>query len=160
MSARKRIEKYRRSGGAADLVRVEVLVPSSARDDVLHLAERLRADHRNDKDLQGAFDQALALYRVRILDNSDDEYSAVKRLPADWTPRFILAETTKQMDLAETYIMSAPVAVVGVLSVNADGTPVEVTSGTTKAAVLRKATEEPDVMPMPAEFGTTPWSGC
>ena len=90
---------------------------------------------------------------------SDDEYSAVKGLPADWTPQFIRAEVTKQMDLAEIYIMRAPVAVVGVLSVDADGTPVEVTNETIKAAVLRKATEEPDVMPMPAEFGTTPWSG-
>lgn len=90
---------------------------------------------------------------------SDDEYSAVKGLPADWTPQFIRAEVTKQMDLAETYIMSAPVAVVGVLSVDANGTPVEVTSETIKAAVLRKATEEPDVMPMPVEFATTPWSG-
>ena len=91
---------------------------------------------------------------------SDDEYSAVKGLPADWTPQFIRAEVTKQMDLSETYIMSAPVAVVGVLSVDADGMPIEVTSQTIKTAVLRKATEEPDVMPMPAEFSTTPWSGC
>ena len=90
---------------------------------------------------------------------SDNEYSAVKGLPADWTPPFIRAEVTKQMDLAETYIMSAPVAVVGVLSVDADGTPIEVTSETIRAAVLRKATEEPDIMPMPAEFSTTPWSG-
>jgi hypothetical protein len=63
------------------------------------------------------------------------------------------------MDLAETYIMNAPIAVVGVLCVDADGTPIEVTSETIKAAVLRKATEEPDVMPMPAEFSTSPWSG-
>ena len=90
---------------------------------------------------------------------SDDEYSAVKGLPTAWTPHFIRAEVTRQMELAETYIMSAPVAVVGVLSVNADGTPIEVTSETIKTAILRKATEEPDVMPMPAEFSTTPWSG-
>ncbi len=51
------------------------------------------------------------------------------------------------------------VEIVGVLSVDADGTPIEVTGETIKAAVLRKATEEPDVMPMPAEFGTSPWSG-
>ena len=71
MSVRSRIEKYCRSGGAADLVRVEVLVPASAREDVLRLAERLRADHRTDKDLQLMFDQALSLYSVRILDNVD-----------------------------------------------------------------------------------------
>jgi hypothetical protein len=81
MSVRKRIEKYRRSGGAADLVRVEVLVPASARDEVLRLAERLRASHRNDKDLQAKdlqakdlqamCDRALSAYGVRILDNVD-----------------------------------------------------------------------------------------
>jgi len=76
VSIRKRIEKYRRSGGAADLVRVEVLVPSSTRDDVLRLAERLRADHRRDKELQAKelqvmCDHALSLYGVRILDNVD-----------------------------------------------------------------------------------------
>jgi hypothetical protein len=38
---------------------------------VLRLAERLRADHRNDKELQVMFDRALSLYRVRILDNVD-----------------------------------------------------------------------------------------
>ena len=52
MPVRKRIEKYRNSGGAADLVRVGVLVPPSSRDEVLRLAERLRVDHRNSKDLQ------------------------------------------------------------------------------------------------------------
>jgi hypothetical protein len=81
MSVRKRIEKYRRSGGAADLVRVEVLVPASARDEVLRLAESLRASHRNDKDLQAKdlqamdlqamCDRALSAYGVRILDNVD-----------------------------------------------------------------------------------------
>jgi hypothetical protein len=90
---------------------------------------------------------------------SDDEYSAVKGLPADWTSQFIRAEVTRQLELTETYIMSAPVEVVGVLAVDADGTPIEVTSETIKTAVLRKATEEPDVMPMPTEFSTTPWSG-
>ena len=90
---------------------------------------------------------------------SDDEYAAVKGLPAEWTPQFIRAEITKQMNLAESYIMSAPVAVVGVLSVDAHGTPVEVTSETIKTSILRKATEEPDIMPMPAEFSATPWSG-
>jgi hypothetical protein len=81
VSVQRRIAKYRRSGGAADLVRVEVLVPSSARDDILRLAERLRADHRRDKglqaellqakELQAMCDRALSLYGARILDNVD-----------------------------------------------------------------------------------------
>jgi hypothetical protein len=96
---------------------------------------------------------------IQKLPSPNDEYSAVKGLPADWTPLFIRTGVTQQMDEAETYIMSAPVAVVGILSADTDGTPVEVTSKTIKAAILRKATEEPDVMPMPVEFSTTPWSG-
>ena len=46
--------------------------------------------------------------------------------------------------------------VVGVLSVDTDAMPVEVTSETIRAAVLQRATTEPDVMPMTAEFGTAP----
>ncbi|HEV7600808.1 MAG TPA: hypothetical protein VGO49_11210 [Bradyrhizobium sp.] len=77
MSVRKRIEKYHSSGGAADLVKVEVLVPPSARDDVLRLAARLRSDYRDDKELRGLCERALSLYRVRILDNVD-----LDRLPS------------------------------------------------------------------------------
>lgn len=76
MPVRQRIEKYRRSGGASDLVRVEVLVPSSAREEVLRVAQLLRAKHRNDKDLQAMCDGALSAYGVRILDNVD-----LERLP-------------------------------------------------------------------------------
>ena len=71
MSVRERIDRYRRSGGGADLVRVEVLVPSSSRDDVLRLAERLRTDHRRDKEISVLCDRALSLYGARILDNVD-----------------------------------------------------------------------------------------
>jgi len=88
---------------------------------------------------------------------SNDEYSAVKGLPVDWTAEYIRNEVTKQMDLAEKYIMSAPVAAVAILSVDANDTPVEVTGATIKTAILRKATEELDVMPTPAEFSTIPW---
>ena len=51
-----------------------------------------------------------------------------------------------------------PVAAVAILSVDANDTPVEVTGATIKTAILRKATEELDVMPTPAEFSTIPWS--
>jgi hypothetical protein len=81
MSVRQRIEKYRNSGGAADLVRVEVLVPPSGRNDVICLAARLRSDHRDSKELQAKelktlCDRALSLYGPRILDNVD-----LERLP-------------------------------------------------------------------------------
>jgi hypothetical protein len=70
-AARKRVEKYRNEGGAADLARVEVLVPPSARNEILAIASRLRAAHRNSKELRSLYDEALKSYRVRILDNVD-----------------------------------------------------------------------------------------
>jgi hypothetical protein len=90
----------------------------------------------------------------------DEEYAAVKGLPADWTPKFIRAEMTRQMDLADAYIMSVPVELVGLLALNKDGVPIEVTADSIGAAVLRKPTEEPDIMPAPAEFGAIEWGRC
>jgi hypothetical protein len=58
-------------GGAADLVRVEVLVPPHARDQVVAAAARLRAEHRRVKELESLYERALRSYRVRILDNVD-----------------------------------------------------------------------------------------
>ena len=69
--ARQRIKKYRSEGGAANLARVEVLVPPSARKEILTVASRLRAEHRASKELRALYDKALALYRARILDSVD-----------------------------------------------------------------------------------------
>ncbi len=69
--ARKRMKKYRREGGAADLVRVEVLVPPTARKEILAIASQLRAEHRSDRELRLLYDNALRLYGTRILDNVD-----------------------------------------------------------------------------------------
>jgi len=88
----------------------------------------------------------------------DDEYAAVKGLPADWTPQFIRTDVTREMDLAESYVMKAPIEVIGLLAVNAGGMPIEVTAESIKTASLRKATEEPDVMPVPAELPSDSWS--
>jgi len=71
MSARKRVQKYRSVGGAADLARVEVLVPPAMRDQVVAFALRLRTEYRSTKELQRMVDGALASYRTRILDNVD-----------------------------------------------------------------------------------------
>jgi hypothetical protein len=62
------------------------------------------------------------------------------------------------MDLAETYVMKAPVEVVGLLAVDGNGGPIEVTTDTVKSAILRKATAEPDVMAVPAELAANSWS--
>jgi len=50
---------------------VEVLVPPSARAEILAVASRLRAQHRSNKELKALYDEALASYRTRILDNID-----------------------------------------------------------------------------------------
>lgn len=69
--ARNRVKKYRREGGAADLARVEVLVPPSARKEILAIASRLRTEHRRNKELRALYDNALQFYGTRILDNVD-----------------------------------------------------------------------------------------
>lgn len=71
ISARRRVRKYRSEGGAADLVRVEVLVPPSAREEILAIASRSRAEYRDSKELRSLYDNALRSYRTRILDNVD-----------------------------------------------------------------------------------------
>ncbi|MFB9951371.1 hypothetical protein ACFFP0_21190 [Rhizobium puerariae] len=72
MTVRDRIKRYRETGGAADLVRVEVLVPVDRRADILSQAAAMRDEHRQRKErLQRSVDQALDLYRLRVLDNID-----------------------------------------------------------------------------------------
>jgi hypothetical protein len=69
--ARHRVKKYRSEGGAADLVRVEVLIPPSARKEILAMASRWRSEHRRNKELRALYDNALQSYGTRILDNVD-----------------------------------------------------------------------------------------
>jgi hypothetical protein len=69
--AHKRVEKYRKEGGAAGLARVEVLVAPEDRVKILELASQLRSKHRNNKELRELYDTAMASYRARILDNID-----------------------------------------------------------------------------------------
>ncbi|WP_430256308.1 hypothetical protein [Neorhizobium sp. DAR64872/K0K18] len=72
MPVRDRIKRYRESGGAAHLVRVEVLVPASQRQDILASAAAMRDAHRDKRGrIQALCDQAVTLYRLRILDNID-----------------------------------------------------------------------------------------
>jgi hypothetical protein len=72
MSSRERVRKYREVGGAADLVRVEVLVPAADRDAILASASKLRQEHRNKKERMIAFLQtATERYGLRVFDNID-----------------------------------------------------------------------------------------
>ncbi len=87
MGARDRIRKYRQSGGASDLVRVEVLTPKDGRADIVALAARLRGGHREKKQrLEGLLAAAIGRYGARIEDNIDlgkaEDLAAKARLVA------------------------------------------------------------------------------
>lgn len=74
MAVNERIKRYRQSGGAADLVRVEVLVPREQRDEIVNAAAQLRAMHRAEKSRLVEFIKAATdRYGMRIFDNIDIE---------------------------------------------------------------------------------------
>jgi len=87
-----------------------------------------------------------------------EEYLAVKGLPADWLPEFIRDEALRQIGLAENYVLAAPVEVVGKITVDDAGTPIEVTSASLKDAVVRVATAEADAVPTALEFDVCRWN--
>jgi hypothetical protein len=87
-----------------------------------------------------------------------EEFLAVKGLPLDWTPEFIRDEIARHLDSADKYIMAAPADLVGILAVNKESVPIEVANGKRDNVILRKATQEPEIMPSPAEFDAVGWS--
>jgi hypothetical protein len=87
-----------------------------------------------------------------------EEFLALKGLPTDWTADIIRDEVIRHIELADKYIMAAPADLVGILTVNKEGVPIEVTDRKRDNAFLRKATEEPEVMPSPAEFNAVGWT--
>jgi hypothetical protein len=86
-----------------------------------------------------------------------EEFAAVKGLPADWSAAFIRDDASRLIDLADRYVMSVAPELVGLLAVGKDGVPVEVADRDRGEIVLRKATDEPEVMPVPAEFDALGW---
>lgn len=87
-----------------------------------------------------------------------EEFAAVKGLPADWSAGFIRDEVLRLTDAADTYVMSAPSELTSLLAVNKDGVPIEVSDANRMNMILRKATEEPEVMPAPADFNAVGWT--
>jgi hypothetical protein len=87
-----------------------------------------------------------------------EEFAAVKGLPADWSAEFIRDEALRLIDLADEYVMSASPDLLGLLTVNKDTVPIEVSDEKRGGAMLRKATDEPEVMPAPAEFNAVGWN--
>lgn len=85
--------------------------------------------------------------RRRGLSISNEQYDTVRGLPADWDAAYIRERLVTTLDSAERYILTASVDLVGILSVDLDGTPVEVHSSEDERVSFRKATSEPEVMP-------------
>jgi hypothetical protein len=98
--------------------------------------------------------------RRHILTIPAEEFAAVKGLPDDWTAAFIRDDAIRLIDLAEKYVMEAPPDLVGILTVKKGGVPCELVEAKRENAVLRKATDEPEVMPSPAEFDAVGWSAA
>lgn len=94
--------------------------------------------------------------RRRGLSIPREDYAAVKGLPADWDFQFIRDRLMHELDDAERYVLSAPVEITGLLATDADDTPVEARSTDLGDVILRRATEEPEVMPQPSS-GMADW---
>ena len=62
------------------------------------------------------------------------------------------------MKKAERYVMSAPPELLGVLAVDKDQTPIQVSGDKRADTVMRKATDEPEIMPSPPAFNAVGWS--
>jgi hypothetical protein len=86
-----------------------------------------------------------------------EEFAAVKGLPAEWSAAFIRDEALRLLELADNYIMRVSPDLVGILAVNKDDVPIEVPDGKRGDAILRKPTDEPEVMPSPAAFNAVGW---
>ncbi|MBB4368712.1 hypothetical protein GGD63_001491 [Bradyrhizobium sp. cir1] len=54
--------------------------------------------------------------------------------------------------------MAAPPELTGILAVSKAGVPIEITAANRADAVMRKATAEPEVMPLPADFNAVGWA--
>jgi hypothetical protein len=89
-----------------------------------------------------------------------EEYAAIKGLPADWSADFVRDEALRLIDLADSYVMSASPNLLGILALNKDEVPIEVQDEKLGDAILRKATDEPEVMPTPAEFNAVGWNSA
>jgi len=102
MAVRDRVRRYREIGGAADLVRVEVLLPAAKRDQILDLAARLREEHRNHrKQLDNLIGEAIESYGVRVLDNID-----LQRVPDTASKARIVANALMERGDARAFVLA------------------------------------------------------
>lgn len=95
--------------------------------------------------------------RRRALSIAAEDFASIKGLPPDWSAALIRDEITRLLDDADRYIMKAPPDLVGVLAVDEKQTPIEVSESRTGKVILRQVTDEPEVMPNPADFDNVGW---
>jgi len=86
--------------------------------------------------------------RRRGLSISTEDYDSVKGLPIDLTANRIRDKLVEALDVAEGYILSAPVDIVGLLVVDARGIPAQISTLNEGGVQFRKATSEPELMPL------------
>jgi hypothetical protein len=84
--------------------------------------------------------------------------SDILRLLASNRSAFIRDEVLRLIEAADHYVMTAPPELTGILAVNKEGVPVEMSVSNRADAILRKATAEPEVMPAPADFNAVGWT--
>lgn len=89
--------------------------------------------------------------RRRGLSVPDEEYLSVKGLPARFTVPAQRERLLEALERAERYVARAPGETVGAIVVDEREVPVEVEALDDSKFVLRRATEEPEVMPQPAD---------
>ncbi|ASY66275.1 ABC-type transport system involved in Fe-S cluster assembly, permease component (plasmid) [Sinorhizobium sojae CCBAU 05684] len=85
--------------------------------------------------------------RRKALSVTDDEYLSVRGIPQDWTPAFVRQAMSEALDRAESYVRSAPPDIVGLIALDAAGRAVEIDDHRLRGITLRRATNEPEVMP-------------
>lgn len=85
--------------------------------------------------------------RRRGLSVSTAEYDAVKGMPRGSDAAAVRERLIAVLDQAESYVMKAPVELVGVLACDRNGTPVETHSLEERAVLFRKPTPEPEAIP-------------
>ncbi|WP_438749334.1 hypothetical protein [Pararhizobium sp. O133] len=86
--------------------------------------------------------------RRRGLSVTTDDYMVVRGLPQVWDANYIRNGLIHALDAAESYILSAPAQIVGLLAVNKAGVPTEITGAKASDVVLHRAIDTGDVIPL------------
>lgn len=91
--------------------------------------------------------------RHKALSVTTEDYISVRGLPSEWTVKMIRDGIIGALDRAEAYLLKAPSDLVGILAVDDNGNPMEVSDINTDGVVYRKATAEPEITPDLPEAG-------